>query len=86
VQAILMLHGKLTCICRKIIDMSGVFSKPDTPKLPPAPPAIDPDDILKKSLLEDQKKNKNARRFGGSGVQGTLLSGPFNQLKTKTGG
>ena len=66
--------------------MVGPLSKPDTPKLPPAAPPVDPDDLLKKSLLEDQKKNKNARRFGGAGRQGTLLSGPLNQLKTKTGG
>lgn len=64
--------------------MSGVFSKPKTPKIPPAAPEPEPVSVVTEEG-EQARRRERKRLLTRGGRQSTILSGIQSALKKRLG-
>ena len=63
--------------------MSGIFSKPSTPKLPPQPEPIEEVAVIKEDA--DVAARKEKKKLAKGGKRSTIISGITSALKRRLG-
>ena len=63
--------------------MSGLFSKPKTPSLPPQPEPVE--EVAQVEETAEEAKRREKKKLIQGGRQGTILSGIQQALKKRLG-